>query len=379
MLSFGMRAVVPTAAVALALLGSASASEIADPFPIRDPFPLRVLFLDQAPGGASTEPPGAALITFGASYVNTMVATDRLVHLLAADASYHGNVTLPVLQSVAASEPSATAFVVDSESLRAVVSARCGLARRFEITADVPFLMQGPGFLDSTIDDFHRHFSLPDGGRPAFAQNRYRVGYIGDGAAVYFDGGQDTVRLGDVVLSATGALLVERKGGPPGLSLTVAAKFPTGDFRALAGSGSFDYGGMLRFSKTFGRSTLHTGYSYNQIGTWRLAPTVPLRDTRSSYIGYAFSPRPDFAVVIQGLRTAGPFPFRTGSDLGKVAMEVMFGFRARLSPTAAFEWSFIENLDPYYNTPDVGAFLGMRFAVGRTDAAATARSTAPSP
>jgi Protein of unknown function (DUF3187) len=83
------------------------------------------------------------------------------------------------------------------------------------------------------------------------------------------------------------------------------------------------------------------------------------------YAAYAFAATPDTSLIAQILRSAGPFPYRSGNDLGRVSMGISAGFRHRLPRGFAFEWSFIENLEPLYNTPDVGAFIGLSF---RTDA-----------
>jgi uncharacterized protein DUF3187 len=347
----------------LLLPGLAFASNLDDPLPIRDQFPFKLLFLDQPPLGATLQPPQQVRFSINASYVNTMVATDDLVGLFTQDPSYRGVVTLNLLRAVATAQPSQSAFVFDGETLRTALQARFGISRRLEAGIEVPVLSQGAGFMDPYIDDFHRQFNLPDGGRTAFAQDQFRIGYVGDGATVYFDTAPDGPRLGDIVLSATGALLMDG-GRSPALSLTMSAKLPTGDYRTFAGSGSFDYGATLRFSKRWTRSAAHAGYSFNWVGKWKLAPDLPLRDSRSLFATYAFTATPRTCLIIQVLRTDGPFPFRAGNDLGKVAMEVAGGFRHRFNQAFDLEWSFIENLDPFYNTPDIGAFLGFNFHVG---------------
>jgi hypothetical protein len=344
----------------LLLSGPAFASDLDEPLPIRDPFPFKLLFLDQPPAGAGIQTRYRARFSVNASYVNTMVATGDLVSLFNRDRSYGGNVTLGVLQMVASAQPSQTAYIFDAESLRTTLNARVGIIPRLEVGIEVPFLSHSGGFLDSFIDDFHRRLDLPDGGRTGFSQNRFRAGYVGDGATVYLDEAPSGVRLGDIVLSATGVLLVER-GRSPAVSLAVAAKLPTGDYHALGGSGSRDYGTTLRLSKRWGRSTAHAGYTYNSIGAWRLAPTLPLHNSHSLFAAYAFAATPDTSIIGELLRTAGPFPFRSGNDLGKVATEVMAGFRHRLLRRFEVEWSFIENIDPYYNTPDIGTFLGLNY------------------
>lgn len=365
------------AAFLLALQGGALASGPDDPLPLRGQLPFKLLFLDQAPAAASVGPARQARFALHATYENTMVGTDELVHLFARTglATYDGLVTLPLLQTVADSQPSRTAFVLDGETLRTVLDARVGIARRLEVGIEVPFLSHGRGFMDRSIDSFHDRFSLPDGGRTGFAHGEFRAGYVGNGETVYFDEPPGGFRLGDIVVSVTGALATQR-GRMPAVSASLSAKLPTGNFKVLHGSGSADYGGAVRVSRKWGRATLHGGYAYNVIGEWRLAPGVPLHDSRSLYAAWAFSVTPRTHVVVQALRTRGPFPFRSGNDLGKVAMEFSAGFRYRLPGGVALEWAFVENLEPFYNTPDVGSFFGVSYS---TSPAPPATGNHPTP
>src|SRR2546425_3250945 len=355
--------------LACLLPGLALASELDDPLPVRDALPFKLLFLDSPPGGAQIQPLSWASFPVNAVYVNTMIATDDLILLYerVGQQVYDGQVNLGVLQMIANAQTSRTAFIFDGETLRTTLRARVGILPRLEVGVEVPFLSQGRGFMDPYIDSFHQRFHLPDGGRTGFDHNQFRAGYIGDGETVYVDSAPSRMRLGDIVLSATGGLLVDG-ARTPALSLTLSAKLPSGDYRTLDGSGSADYGATLRLSKRWGRSTVHAGTASNVVGEWRLAPGVPLHNSRSLFAAYSFSATPDTSVIAQVLRTAGPFPLRSGNDLGKVAMEMSAGFRHRLSRGFAVEWSFIENVEPFYNTPDIGAYIGFDYRTGAATA-----------
>ena len=368
----------PALSLIVLVPGLALASDLDEPLPVRESLPFNLLFLDQAPGGADIQPASQARFSLSSVYENTMVATTDLILLYerVGQQLYGGRVDLDVLQMVANAQPSRTAFILDGETLRTTLRARVGIRPRVEIAVEAPFLSQGRGFMDPIIESFHEHFHMPDGGRDGFANNQFRAGYIGYGETVFLDKAPSGIRLGDVVLSATGALLVERPRSPA-LSLTLSAKLPSGNYRTLDGSGSVDYGATLRVSRRWGRSTAHAGYAYNVIGEWRLAPAVPLRNSRSFFAAYAFSATPNVSIIGQVLRTVGPFPFRSGSDLGKVAMETTVGFRRRLPRGFELEWSFIENIEPYYNTPDIGAFLGVNYQTGAPRPAASAPGKHP--
>lgn len=352
----------PLIAMILLVSWSAFASSPDDPLPIRGQLPFKLLFLEPAPAAAGIEPALQAQFSLHATYENTMVGSDALVHEFdrTGMATYKGLVTLPILASIASSQPSGTAYVLDGETLRTVLDARVGVARRLELGIEVPFLSHGRGFLDGAIDSFHERFHLPDGGRTGFAHDEFRAGYVGDGQTVFFDEPPGGFRLGDIVVSVTGVLVPPRPR-LPAVTASLSAKLPTGDYRELSGSGSTDYGLALRLTRRWTRFTLHLGSTLNRVGDWRLAPGLPLHTTRDLYASIAIAARSRVHLVGQVLRTSGPFPFRYGNDVGRVAMEASAGFRYHLAGGLDLEWAVVENLEPYYNTPDIGTFLGVRY------------------
>jgi hypothetical protein len=352
----------PLIALILVVSWSAFAASPDDPLPIRGQLPFKLLFLEPAPAAADIEPYLEARFSLHATYENTLVASDALVNEFdrIGMATYNGQVTLPILESIASGQPSGTAYILDGESLRTVLDARVGVARRLELGIEVPFLSHGRGFLDGPIDSFHDRFHLPDGGRPGFAHDEFRAGYVGDGQTVYLDEPPGGFRVGDIAVSATGVLLRPR-ARIPAVTAALSVKLPTGDYRDLTGSGSTDYGLAVRLTRKWRRFTLHLGSAFNRVGDWRLAPGLPLHTTRDLYGSIAFAARPRMHLIGQAIRTSGPFPFRPGNDLGKVAMEMSVGFRYRLPGGLDLEWAVIENLEPYYNTPDIGSFLGIRY------------------
>jgi hypothetical protein len=338
----------------------APAGEIDDPFPLRNQLPFNLMFLDQTPRAARLLPPRQLGIALHLSYESTLAATDDLVELFRQDdfATFDGRVTRPNLESVAAGTPGGTAFVLDGETLRAALDLRLGLARRLEAGLEIPLLSHSGGFLDSLIEGYHERLDLPDGGRPAFARDRFRAGYVGDGESIFFDHAPGGVRLGDLVISVRGALLAG-KGRWPGVTGTLSLKLPTGDADRLHGSGSADYAASIQLTRRIARSTLHAGYAHTFIGDWEIAPSLPLRDSRSLFAACAFPAGGSTTLAIQVLRSSGPFPHREGGDLGRTAQEIVVGLRHRLPGGSLLEWGIIENLSRDSNTPDIGAFLGI--------------------
>lgn len=352
------RTILAVTALAFLLAGTGRADSLDDPLPVRSQLPFHLLFLDQTPVSAALLPLGETRIRAHLAYENTLVATDALISVLQADTAgmYGGQVTQDLLDAVAAATPGDTAFVLDGETLRAVVAASWGAADGLELGIEIPVLSHGAGFMDSAIDWYHERFHFPDGGRPAFRRDRYHAGYAGDGERFLITDGSSG--LGDVVLSAR-AVLGRDRHAEPWLSGSIALKLPTGDPDRLLGSGSADAGARLHLSRRFGRSRLHGGYGWTRTGGWDLAPGLPIRDTRSTFAAWVFVPRPRTAFAVQVLRSTGPFPYRSGSDLGKTSMEIAAGVRHRLAGGLTLEYALLENLNRDHNAPDVGVYFGV--------------------
>jgi hypothetical protein len=342
------------------------AEEPDGPYTLRNQLPLHLLFLDQTPRTAHLLQPRKTRLAVYVTYESTHAATDSLISLFRADdfATFDGLVTQPLLEAVAASTPGGTAYFLDGETMRTVLDASLGVGSRFEIGLEVPFLLHTGGFLDSIIDNYHDRFDLPDGGRTSFQRDRYVSGYVGDGASVFIED-RGGVGLGDIVLTGRAALL-RASSRRPAITLSASAKLPTGDPDRLDGSGSADYSAALQVSARLGRSSLHGGYAYTIVGDWDLAPSLPLSNSESLFATYSFAATPHTSLIVQFLRTRGPFEFRAGSDIGRVSNEIALGLRHRMAGGVLFDWALIENLNTDLNTPDVGAFLGVTYYPGET-------------
>lgn len=132
-------------------------------------------------------------------------------------------------------------IVLDGESYRWTVSARYGLAERFEAGIDIPYLLYGGGFLDGVIVDWHSAFGLPQGGRDSAPKNHLEYRYSRDGVQKLK---MDHAGSGIGDISLHGAMKLyesptERDRDT--LALRMSIKLPTGDSSSLHGSGSTDF------------------------------------------------------------------------------------------------------------------------------------------
>jgi hypothetical protein len=78
-------------------------------------------------------------------------------------------------QDLPGENPTHRAYLVDGEAFTLDITVRRGLRRNLDVALRLPVRWRGGGAMDELIDSWHRFFGFPDGGRPYFVQNAFRV------------------------------------------------------------------------------------------------------------------------------------------------------------------------------------------------------------
>ncbi len=127
-------------------------------------------------------------------------------------------------------------FLIDGEARTMGLSYVRGLSDRLDLSFRVPLSWRGGGVLDGLIDSWHRVFQLPDGDRPRFRRNAFRVEGVARSGQTFSWSGNTGFGLGDVEIGARFRLRAE---GRDGWSLALAPRLslPTG-------TGPFDGNGL---------------------------------------------------------------------------------------------------------------------------------------
>ncbi|HEY5522163.1 MAG TPA: DUF3187 family protein [Desulfuromonadaceae bacterium] len=143
---------------------------------------------------------------------------------------------------------------LDGETYRMAFATRYGIAPHWEVGVEIPYVIQGGGFLDSFVIDWHNIFGLPQGGRDNAPKNRVNYSYRKDGAQkLLMD--QAASGIGDIALTGGFSLYdVRDTERHDRLALKGSVKLPTGDSSYLLGSGSTDFmlqlcGSMISYSE----------------------------------------------------------------------------------------------------------------------------------
>jgi hypothetical protein len=314
----------------LAAPGVAPAVEII-PFQTRNQNPLIQIFGLPSLGDARVLPQGkfAAGLFFdmASSYTDTGNATDSLL--------------------------------LDGESYRFNFILKGGLLEGFEAGIELPWLAYGGGTIDGFIEDWHRFFGLPDGGRSSAPNNRLRYQYTRTGVP-RLDIRDDHSGIGDLMFTAGWQFYGDAKS-PQAASLRAAVKIPTGDSAVLTGSGSTDISlwaiGRSDHQLPLGHATL-----YGAVGGMYLTQGDVLANQQANWVafgslGAGWSPWEVIAFTIQ---LDASTPFYHGSALDSLSgntLGLLIGGSLSLGKGTTLELGVMEDLA-------VGTFPDVTFHMG---------------
>jgi len=141
--------------------------------------------------------------------------------------SSHWANTFSWTQDVAGEAPDTRRFLLDGEALVLDALVRRGLAHNLDVGVRVPVHGRTGGTLDPFIDWWHRLAGVPDGKRPAFLRNAYRVEGVTTERVPFSWTDRSGFGLGDVEVE-TRWRVVEGTGGPASLAFVARASLPTG-------------------------------------------------------------------------------------------------------------------------------------------------------
>ncbi|MFH1079846.1 MAG: DUF3187 family protein [Pseudomonadota bacterium] len=130
-------------------------------------------------------------------------------------------------------------LLLDGETTRFSLAFRYGVMPNLEAGFEIPYLIQGGGFLDGFIIDYHSAFGFPQGGRDQAPRNRLLYQYRRNNTDI-LKWDRSGAGLGDIRLNAAWQLYNSGEQAPRSLALRGSIKAPTGDSDSLFGSGSYD-------------------------------------------------------------------------------------------------------------------------------------------
>lgn len=253
-------------------------------------------------------------------------------------------------------------ITLDGETYRLAVTTRYGLAPRWEAGIDVPYLIQGGGFLDNFIIDWHNTFGLPQGGRDRAFNNRVNYSYSKDNVQKLR---MDHTASGIGDISFTGGYRLYDISGTDRhdrLALKGSIKLPTGDSSSLLGSGSTDV--MLQLC---GSTNTYSEWGslgvFGSAGGLAMSKSDVLRDQHNQLagfgtLGFGWGPASWISFKVQLDGTTSLYRGSTMDEIYKKPFMIVFGGSLMFPDEYLLDIGVAENLLDA-SAPDVSFHLGL--------------------
>jgi len=253
-------------------------------------------------------------------------------------------------------------ITLDGETYRIGIATRYGIAPRWEVGIEVPYLVMGGGFLDNFIIDWHNTFGMRQKGRDSTPTRRINYIYHKDGTT-RLRMNQAESGIGDI--SATvGFSLYETSdaGSHDSLALKGGVKIPTGNSSYLLGSGSTDIMLQLCGSMNSGSGWGSLG-AYGSIGAVAMSRGDVLSEQHNPLVGFGtlgfgWGPASWISFKVQ---VNGNTPFYHGSSLPQISgvpLILLFGGALKFPEGYLLDIGVGENLS-VGTAPDVSFHLGL--------------------
>src|SRR2546428_23603 len=169
----GWRRTAGAAAIVLGLAATEARGETEPlgPLRIRDMTPFNLLPLDMLPAHAVPAGPGSRAIQADMAYSNTFLMSDNVMSYLEARG---GRRPLTQADANAILGLGQDAYYVDGEFGLLDLTFHYAIMRRSSVYLTLSAYDFTGGFLDGTIEAFHRTFGLDPNGRDLVARNRFQ-------------------------------------------------------------------------------------------------------------------------------------------------------------------------------------------------------------
>lgn len=246
-------------------------------------------------------------------------------------------------------------ILLDSETTRLTLGGRYGLPGGFEVGVRLPFLIQGGGFLDGFLIDYHDWLGVSQGGRDQAPRNRFLYRYRLDGKERLRS---DSASTGPGDLSLTAGLELYHDGRPHPRIVTLGGslKLPMGDSDSLRGSGSTDAALWLAASEDIplplGHGALFGSAGLLGMSRGRVLPEQQRDHVFFGSLGIGWAPGERFALKVQcDFHT----PFYQDSDLKSLsanATQLLLGGALKLTGKTSLDIALSEDI-PTHTSPDM--------------------------
>jgi hypothetical protein len=281
---------------------------------------------------------------------------------LVLNGSWKFSLTQDIASIYSAHSNPAEEILLDGELYRWSFRGQYGVTDNLEIGIEIPLLIQGGGFLDGFIVDWHKLWGLPQGGRDTAAKNRLNYRYRKNGVQL-LNINKSSEGVGDISLLSAYRLFENNTDlNHTSVALRSQLKLPTGDSSTLAGSGSVDL--ALFLAASFNHIS-----EYGVLGLFASAGTMfgndgdILKEQRENIAGFGtvgagWSPADWIALKSQCLISSPLYKDSSLAELGKNSALLTIGGTIHLPRAYMLDIGVSEDL-AVSTAPDVTFHIGL--------------------
>jgi len=324
----------------------------------RDLTPFGGLRLDMRPAHAVSIEPHSFAFEVELGYQNTWALSPNVEKYLSGLEEQHvprhrlGPADVEAIQNLPGEN-----YLLDVEVATLDLAVHYKLSSQWAIYAIATALSYGGGFLDPSIEQFHKTFGFSTFGRHALARNDVNVIYNFKGSQTVLLGGPSTSGFSDPTfgLRYSGFNLPGRWR----MSVETAVKVPLDGERLLLSTGRTDYGAQVSVRRLGRRNALHMDFA----AVYYAGQDVPApQDSQiipTLVVGWERQLTGRTNANLQGYASKSVYGHDQTDlkDLLSDKFQLSLGIRHRFDCCVA-SFAATENLQNLNNTPDIGFQIG---------------------
>ena len=328
------------------------------PFQIRNQFPISLQFLSFHADDAFPLIKNDFQVTLNYSHSNTFAQSPGVLNNFT-DSNKRLELTSESVDNLTGTDGNPDRFLIDSGIGRINLNFKYGISDWFTLELNIPVMAYHGGFLDTPIEMIHQFAGFPYASRTMLKTNTSQMFLSGNQRDLFFKAGDfGGPGLGDIVLIAKGQIFNSHTQGFA-LASRVAIKLPTGNYKYLRGSGSFDYGIDLTATKTLKNSLISTNLSGVIPGKWKAMPHVQIKPSLSWILSYEYLWGERISLILQNQVHSSYLGKEVHPEISKTSFEWTAGVKYDVGNGFRLSFAITENYINHNNSADFGFHFGI--------------------
>jgi hypothetical protein len=314
---------------------------------VRDTTPFGISRLDMLPAHAVAATPRTFAFEVNASYQNTWALSENVKSYLAKRGIQRGEIGASDIAAIQALP--GDAYLVDGELGLADLTLHYRISRHLGVYATLPYFSFDGGFLDSTIEGFHKGIGIGNAGRNYAPRNRFLAVVDMERASLVLEEPPEN-EFGDPVFGVRYSLTPDAR--PYNIVVEAAAKVVVVDSGRLVSTGENDYGLQISLQRFFRRNALYLSLA----GVYFPSPDPGLSEDLiipTIVAGWETRISRHANFIVQTYASRSTVQETDLDELSANKFQATIGVQWRYRGSV-LRFGITENLANFDNTPDIG-------------------------